>query len=49
MLQIRVKKSLGSMLMDLDLQLPFGITAVLGPSGAGKSTLSEAGGGHYPS
>ena len=39
MLQIRVKKSLGSMLMDLDLQLPFGITAVLGPSGAGKSTL----------
>jgi len=27
------------MLMDMDLILPFGITAVLGPSGAGKSTL----------
>lgn len=39
MLKVKVKKTLGTMEMGFDCELPFGITAVLGPSGSGKSTL----------
>lgn len=38
-LKVKAEKKLGFIVFSFDLELPFGITAVLGPSGSGKSTL----------
>lgn len=39
MLKVNAEKTLGTIQMSFEFELPFGITAVLGPSGSGKSTL----------
>lgn len=39
MLEITVQRRIGDVLIDADLRLPAGVTAITGPSGAGKTSL----------
>ena len=39
MLTLRLKRTLSSFALDLDLECPYSVTAIYGPSGSGKTTL----------